>query len=68
MKFLAILAFIISANPVWADDLPWFGSEASTAQQITLNSDETTTPAEIVLNTTQKCPIETCPITVKLAK
>jgi hypothetical protein len=68
MKFLAILAFIFCTNPVWAEDSPWFGSEASTAQQITLIDDETPNSAEIVLNTKQKCTTEQCPITDKLAK
>jgi hypothetical protein len=68
MKLLAIILLLVSSNPSWAEDSPWFGSEASIAEQINLSSDQLPAQSKIVLNTKPDCLIETCPVTDKLAK
>jgi hypothetical protein len=68
MKFLAIFLVLSQAAPAFAEDAPWFGSEASPAEQISLTKDEKPLSAEIVLNSKPKCLPETCSVTDKLAK
>jgi hypothetical protein len=68
----AMIGLVLLTTPAFAEDIsPWFGSEATQAEQISLNSqsESTIVPVEeATLNTPEQCANEGCPATANLAK
>jgi hypothetical protein len=72
MKKIAVLAFVASfISPACAENSgPWFGSEATPPEQISLTqADIQTSPGAMVSDAGKiLCPIEGCPLPQKLGK
>jgi hypothetical protein len=63
------MVFALLAPPAFAyEATPWFGSEASQAEQISLSSEASNNISDSDVNSSRQCPIAGCPITDNIAK
>jgi hypothetical protein len=68
----AMIGLVLLTTPAFAEDIsPWFGSEATQAEQISLISQSESSLApieEATLSISEQCANEGCPATTNLAK